>query len=381
MYLKSLQLANFKNYEDLEIDFIEGINCFVGKNGSGKTNVLDAVHYLSVCKSYLNPIDRQNIHFGSTFFSIRGEWELNQKEVTIHCAVKEGAKKVVRRNKKEYEKLAEHIGQFPVVIISPYDRDLIIEGSEFRRKWIDSIISQFDRNYLDDLQRYGKVLIQRNALLKNMFEHRLFDQESIDVWDHQLIDLGNKIYARRKDFLVEFIPIFQKHYNEIGLVEEQVHLEYRSHLNEGSFSDMLKANARKDAITQFTNVGIHKDDLIFTIKSHPIKKFGSQGQQKSFAIALKLAQYEWLKQHLNVKPVLLLDDIFDKLDEERVGKLMDLVSTDFFNQVLVTDTDETRIRSIMKDNKLPFIIFDVQQGKITKLDSINADERREANVR
>ncbi len=364
MHLEKLHLVNFKNYEEAEFSLSNGINCFVGRNGSGKTNILDAVHYLSMCKSYMNTIDRQNIRFDQHFFVIQGDWALNGQSVSIHCAVKAGAKKVFRRNKKEYEKLAEHIGQFPAVMISPYDRDLISEGSELRRKWMDGIISQFDRNYLYNLQKYGKVLSQRNALLKHMGEHRLFDSESIEIWNVQLVELGNCIFEKRKTFVEEFIPVFRKHYESIGHVDEQVAIEYRSQLYEGDFTELLKESEKKDAYSRYTNVGTHKDDLVFKIKGHRVKKFGSQGQQKSFLIALRLGQYEWLKQQLEVTPVLLLDDIFDKLDHVRVERLMQLVADQFFGQVLVTDTDEDRIESLFKAANLACNLYRVSEGVI-----------------
>ena len=370
MHLKTLQLINFKNYEDIELSLSDGINCFTGPNGSGKTNVLDAIYYLSMCKSYLNSIDRQNIRFNEHFFVIQGNWIKEEKEINIHCAVKNGAKKVFKRNKNEYEKLADHIGQFPSVMISPYDRDLIIEGSETRRKWIDGIISQFNRKYLDNLQRYQKVVEQRNALLKNMYENRLFDRESIEVWNDQMSLLGTLIYNDRKSFLEEFIPIFQRNYNFIGLESEDVHLDYKSQLNQGKLEDLLVEFEQKDAFSQYSNFGIHKDDLLFTIKGHPVKKFGSQGQQKSFLIALKLAQYEWLKKHLEVNPVLLLDDIFDKLDNERVKRLMELVSQQHFGQVFVTDTDFNRIKKIFIENGFECKNFAVQNGEINEMKTL-----------
>jgi DNA replication and repair protein RecF len=367
MHLCDLQLINFKNYEDAEIRLCPNVNSFVGRNGSGKTNVLDAIYYLSLCKSYLNVMDRQNIRFDQAFFSIQGNWEKDGQKVLIHCAVKNGAKKVFKRNKKEYEKLADHIGQFPVVMISPYDRDLISEGSELRRKWIDGIISQFDRVYLEKVQRYGKVLEQRNALLKNMHDHRIFDKESIEVWDEQLSELGTEIHRKRTAFIGEFREVFQERYAYIGESSEEVGLEYRSQLNDSDLLSLLKENERKDLYTQYTNCGIHKDDLVFTIKGHPVKKFGSQGQQKSYIIALRLAQYEWLKQHLNTTPVLLLDDIFDKLDQERVTKLLSLVSEHYFGQVVVTDTDEERIRTIFDRTDTEHKLFLVDQGRVSEL--------------
>ena len=367
MHLENLHLINFKNYEEAEIQLSDGINCFVGNNGAGKTNILDAVHYLSICKSYMNVIDKQNIRFDQPFFSIQGQWHKDDAKITIHCAVKVGSKKVFKRNKKEYEKLADHIGQFPAVMISPYDRDLISEGSELRRRWMDGIISQFDRRYLDSIQKYAKVIEQRNALLKNMAEHRMFDRESIEIWDHQMIELGLDIFEKRKSFLNEFIPVFQKHYDAIGHVDEEVHLVYKSQLSDAPFVDLLKQYEKKDAYTRYSNVGVHRDDLVFQIKGHPVKKFGSQGQQKSFIIALRLAQYEWLKNHLNTQPVLLLDDIFDKLDHTRVERLMKLVSDQFFGQVLVTDTDIERVEKIFSESNLECKVFQVEEGDVSEL--------------
>jgi len=366
MHLKNLHLVNFKNYEDAEFELTSSINCFVGMNGAGKTNILDAVHYLSICKSYMNVIDRQNIRFDQPFFVIQGDWVKEEQTTNIHCAVKNGAKKVFRRNKKEYEKLADHIGQFPAVMISPYDKDLISEGSELRRKWMDGIIAQFDREYLYHIQKYAKVLQQRNALLKNMAEHRIFDRESIEVWNDQMSELATEIHKKRQTFLEEFIPVFQKHYDSIGTPEEEVHLTYKSQLNEFSMEKLLELYEKKDALSRYSNAGTHRDDLIFEIKGHPVKKFGSQGQQKSFIIALRLAQYEWLKNHLGVLPVLLLDDIFDKLDHSRVKRLMHLVADQFFGQVLVTDTDEERVRKIFEESNLSFTLFSVKDNSVLK---------------
>jgi DNA replication and repair protein RecF len=362
MHLKSIHLINFKNYEEAEIALSSNVNCFVGMNGSGKTNILDAVHYLSLCKSYMNVLDRQNIRFDQQFFAIQGIWDKDQQEIAIHCAVKAGAKKVFKRNKKEYEKLADHIGQFPAVMISPYDRDLISEGSELRRKWMDGIISQFDRHYLDDIQKYGKILDQRNALLKNMYEQRLFDRESIEVWNDQMSRIGTAIHLKRKQFLEEFIPVFQERYNYIGLEEEEVHLEYRSQLSEMSFDDLLKAFEKKDAITHYSNGGTHKDDLLFEINNYPLKRMGSQGQQKSFIIALKLAQYEYLYNKTGIKPLLLLDDIFEKLDNNRLAIILTMIAEDNFGQIFISDTDKKRLEAMFKNLTTEIKYFEINKS-------------------
>lgn len=348
MHIQALSLFNFKNHAEASFSFTDGVNCIVGRNGAGKTNVLDAVYYLSMCRSYLNPLDRQNIRFDQQFFVLQADWLKGEQSVQLYCGVKTGAKKVFKRNKKEYEKLADHIGQFPVVMISPYDTDLISEGSEVRRKWMDGIISQFDKAYLEDLQRYNKVVEQRNALLKQQADMRIFDRESIEVWDAQLVRYGTGIHIKRSQFLEAFIPLFQHYYNWISEGAETVVMQYESTLNTSDFEQSLKDAHSKDARVQYTTVGTHKDDLLFMIEQRPIKRFGSQGQQKSFLIAMRLAQFDWLKDRLGVKPVLLLDDIFDKLDNFRVAQLMSLVSQHTFGQVLVTDTDEIRVTGIFQ---------------------------------
>lgn len=361
MHLKSLSLVNFKNYQQAEFLFEDGVNCLVGKNGSGKTNVLDAVHYLSMCKSYLNPVDKQNIHFGEHFFVIQSVWEDNEQQQEVYCGVKAGHKKIIKKNKVEYERLADHIGLFPTVMISPYDRDLIAEGSEVRRKWMDGIISQFDRSYLDLLIKYGKILDQRNALLKHFYENGFFERENLAVWDEQLVPIGQEIHEKRKVFISDFLPVFNHYYNFIGEENEQVEIEYKSQLNDLPFADLLEANKRKDAQSLYTTGGTHKDDLIFSIKQNPIKKFGSQGQQKSFIIALRLAQFDWLTKHLNKKPLLMLDDIFDKLDAMRVQKLVSLVSQQVFGQVLITDTDIERIQHLFEEVGVKYNLYEIDK--------------------
>ena len=367
MFLERIHLIQFKNHQSTEVKFINGLNAFIGSNGSGKTNVLDAIHYMSMCKSYLNPIDKQNVMFDSAFFHINGTWNTNNHPNQVSCSYKLGAKKKIKLNKKEYEKLADHIGKFPVVFISPYDGDLINEGSELRRKWMDGIISQVDPIYLNTIQSYQKVLSQRNALLKNMGEHRLFDLESIEVWDKQMAKLGLLIHEKRKSFLSSFIPVFQNFYHEIGDENEQVSIDYKSQLNNEDFAKLLIEYHKKDSYAQYSNVGTHKDDLIFNITDYPIKKFGSQGQQKSFIIALRLAQFDWLKVQKKTNPILLLDDIFDKLDAKRVQKLVTLVTQDYFGQVMVSDTDENRMKALLNSLNVPSRLFEVVKGDVTEI--------------
>lgn len=363
MHLKSLLLVNFKNYSQLELEFDRDVNCIIGQNGAGKTNILDAIYYLSMSKSYLNPIDTQNIKFEESFFLIQGEISKDDSTDFLHVGVKKGAKKVFKKNKVAYEKLAEHIGQYPVVIISPYDRNLIQEGSETRRKWLDGLISQLNKEYLNIIVRYNKVLDQRNALLKNMSSFGFFNRESIEVWDEQLISLGNKIYTEREKFLRDFIPIFNKYYKIISNNKETVSLNYKTQLHENDFKTLIVENEKKDFRKQYTTVGTHKDDLIFTIEDNPVKKFGSQGQQKSFLIALRLAQFEWLKQNKKMKPILMLDDIFDKLDQMRVKTILQMVCDKDFGQVFITDTDANRIDEMFSLYEIPVKLLYIKENQ------------------
>ena len=347
MYLKKLTLTNFKNYSQSDFLFSEKINCFVGNNGAGKTNLLDAIHYLSFCKSYFNPADNQNIRHHEDFFAIHGSCIRNDgKTDQLQCIQKRNHRKKFLVNKKEYDRLADHIGEYPLVMISPYDRDLINDGSELRRKYIDSVISQFDRLYLDDLIAYHKALFQRNALLKTFHERNSFDRTSLESWDEQLIVHGSSIYTKRKAFLDQFISIFSHYYGFITCSDENVGIAYQSQLEENDFRNLLKESLERDRAAQYTTAGIHKDDLDFRIGGYPVKKFGSQGQQKSFVVAIKLAQFDYTRNIKGYKPLLLLDDIFDKLDDLRVHQLIRLVSENNFGQVFITDTSEERMRKI-----------------------------------
>lgn len=357
MYLKKISLLNFKNIESQSFVFEKKINCFVGNNGVGKTNVLDAIYFLSFAKSYFNSIAVQSINHQKSFFMIEGDYLINDRSEKIVCSLKKGQKKVLKRNDKEYEKFSDHIGQFPLVIISPSDRDLVTEGSETRRKFMDAVISQQNKQYLHDLISYNKVLSQRNALLKYFAANRTFDLINLNVYNEQLSEFGMRIYEVRKNFLKTFIPIFNKKYRVISDDSEIVNLEYKSQLHDFGMKDLLSKSLEKDKILQFTSVGIHKDDLSFEIGNYPIKKFGSQGQQKSYLIALKLAQFDFIKQKSTMTPILLLDDIFDKLDENRVSQIVDLVNNDEFGQIFITDTHPERTEKIFEMSNKPYQIF------------------------
>lgn len=348
MILQELSLLNYKNFESQNFEFDPKINCLVGLNGVGKTNVLDAIYHLSFGKSYFNPITSQNIKHGTDFFVIEGNYRQTTKEEKVVVSVKRGQKKTIKRNGKVYEKLSEHIGSIPLVIISPADRDLISEGSDVRRKFMDGVIAQGDALYLQSLLNYKKVLEQRNSLLKYFAANHTFDNDTLSIYNHQLNEYGSDIFQKRSDFITEFIPIFEKRYRSISTGNESISLQYRSQLQEENLLQFLEANLQKDRLMQYTNAGIHKDDLLFEIESHPIKKFGSQGQQKTFLIALKLAQFDFLKKRAQHNPILLLDDIFDKLDEERVAQIIQLVEEENFGQIFISDTHADRTEAVVK---------------------------------
>jgi len=357
MILQSITLLNYKNFESESFNFDPRINCFVGNNGIGKTNVLDAIYHLSFGKSYFNPITSQNIKHGEDFFVIEGKYDKDNKDEKIVVSAKKGQKKMIKRNGKAYERFSEHIGFLPAVIISPADRDLIIEGSETRRKFVDGVISQGDAQYLRDLISYNKVLSQRNSLLKYFAANNTHNQDTLDIYNSQLDDFGTKIYQKRLAFLQEFTPIFLKRYQVISNSTETVDLVYKSQLEDGPLIDLLQQSINKDKFTQYTNFGIHKDDLLFQIEGHPVKKFGSQGQQKSYLIALKLAQFDFIKAHIGQSPILLLDDIFDKLDESRVSQIIKLVDEENFGQIFISDTHPERTEEVVKEVHQSYKMF------------------------
>ncbi|QJD96797.1 DNA replication/repair protein RecF [Mucilaginibacter robiniae] len=364
MYLQQLSLINFKNYTGAELSFSEGVNAFTGNNGAGKTNLLDAIHYLSLCKSYFNTIDSQQIKQGTDFFIINGTFDKNDIPERIACSVKRNQKKVFKRNKKEYPRLADHIGQFPLVMVSPYDASIIMEGSEERRKFMDNVISQTDHQYLDELITYNRILLNRNALLKTIAETGRFDPGLLEVLDEQLVSSGNRIFEKRRAFMESFTGIFNTYYQFLTEDVEKVELVYESQLLQNNFAALLIKATEKDRVLERTTMGIHRDDLQFSIHQMPLKKFGSQGQQKSFLIALKLAQYNYLQQQKGFKPLLLLDDIFDKLDENRITKLMQLVSQHEFGQVFITDASAGRVNRIFDAISVDVKLFTVNQGEV-----------------
>ena len=364
MFLKKISLVNFKNYEQLDLSLSSYVNCFVGNNGMGKTNVLDAIYYLSNCKSFFNSIDSQNILHEQDFFVIQGEFDSTKKTEKIYCGVKKGKKKVFKKGKKEYEKLSEHIGLINTVLISPMDINLIYEGSEVRRKFVDLIISQYNTEYLQTLIKYNKVLLQRNALLKSFIEKRNFNALSLEVWDEQLIEHGNKIHQFRKDFIAEFTPIFNEIYQFISNKKEIVSFGYKSQLLEGTFKENLANGLQKDSYSGHTSMGIHKDDYLFQLNGKSLKKLGSQGQQKTFLISLKLAHFKHIESKTNSKPILLLDDIYDKLDEERIGQLMTKICEGDYGQVFITDTNTKRLPAFFKKKKYECFAFEIENGTI-----------------
>lgn len=367
MFLTKLQLAQFKNYEFAELEFSPKFNCFVGLNGMGKTNLLDAIYYMSFCKSFFNPVDYQNVRNGGAEFKLGATYQRKEQEEFLSCWVRKQHRKQFKKNKKEYEKLSDHIGLFPLVMVSPYDIELIHGGSELRRKFMDGIISQYDHNYLENLLSYNKALQHRNALLKHFAKERVYQKESLEIWDLQLESFANYIYEARKKFVDAFIPIFNVYYEKVSGKKEEVSLSYRTQLDTSSMTEGLAQNLDKDLAVRYTSFGIHRDDLEFNIRQEQLKKFGSQGQQKTYLLALKLAQYDYLRDQTKLKPILLLDDVFDKLDQERTSNLMKLLNSEEFGQVFVTDTGEERIRNLFKDISAEVRNFRVDDGVITSL--------------
>ena len=369
MRLNSLSILNYKNIRQTDLNFPAKINCFVGNNGMGKTNLLDAIYYLSFCKSHSNSIDNQNIQHDSDFLMIQGKYELRGNPEDIYCGIKRRQKKHFKRNKKEYSRLTDHIGLLPLVLISPDDDGLIAEGSDERRKFMDGVISQYNNQYLNALVQYNHALKQRNALLK---DENMTDESLYEIWEEQMGLHGNYIYAERKQFIERFIPMFQQIYSFISDDNERVGLVYKSQLDEADLTEKLSQNRERDRIIGFSMNGIHKDELEMTLAGYPMKRVGSQGQNKTFIVSLKLAQFHFLKQTNGVKPILLLDDIFDKLDEKRVNKIVELVSGDEFGQIFISDTNSRHWEEILPRINQSSMIYNVVDGEATESNNIQS---------
>jgi DNA replication and repair protein RecF len=365
MILKRISILNYKNVAQAELELSPKINGFVGSNGMGKTNLLDAVYYLSFCKSSTNPIDSQNILHDRDFFMIQGQYEREDGvEEEVYCGMKRRQKKHFKRNKKEYSRLADHIGLIPLIMVSPADSELISGGSEERRRFMDVLISQVDKGYLDALMRYNNALLQRNTLLKQEAEP---DPELLSIWEEMMVTNGEVVYQKRAAFIQEFIPIFQSFYAYISKEGEEVSLVYESQLLTRNFAQSLRDHREKDRIMGYSLVGVHKDNLDMQLGGFPIKREGSQGQNKTYLIALKLAQFEFLKRTgSRTTPLLLLDDIFDKLDASRVEQIVKLVSGNSFGQIFITDTNREHLDRILERNDLHYKLFEVTQGEVVE---------------
>jgi len=364
MHIDEITILNYKNIVDATISFSPKLNCFIGKNGAGKTNLLDAIYYLSFCKSFFSHGDQLNIKHDEHFFMLNGSYSRLESVENITCGLQRGQKKQFKRNAKLYKRLQEHIGLLPLVMISPSDVELILGGSDERRKFMDGVISQYNPEYLDKLLKYNRALVQRNNLLKQFATERYFDEELLSIWDNQLIEYGAGIHAQRTEFVKKLIPIFQHYYDFIAQGSEKVDLLHHSGLYEKSFEELLKEAMPKDRIVQHTTVGIHKDDLVLKLGEHPIKKLGSQGQKKTYLVALKLAQFDFIKEISGLNPILLLDDVFDKLDQNRVKQIVAAVAGEQFGQIFMTDTNRENLDSIVKEMNADFRIFNVDKGNV-----------------
>lgn len=367
MHLNNLSLVNFKNYAESSVDLHPKLNCFVGDNGVGKTNLLDAVYYLCMCKSYFNTTDVYSIRTNEDYMMLQGEFIRQEKKEEIRCGIQREKKKQFRRNKKDYKRLSDHIGLLPVVMVSPADIQLIVDGSEERRKYMNSVISQYNRDYLDNTMKYNKALSQRNRLLKDM-KGQNTQSDLLDVFDVQLQELGSSIFKERQQFIDKFIPVFARYYNFISEEKESVELVYHSQLHDIDYKEVLKSSRRKDLIVQYTTVGIHRDDLVLHLDGVPIRKIGSQGQQKTYLVSLKLAQFEFLKEIKNIRPILLLDDVFDKFDGNRVKQILKLVADREFGQIFITHTNLKRMNTILKELDIEHKLFHVRNNKTEEIE-------------
>ena len=362
MYLKKLALLNFKNIRQAELAFCPGINALVGDNGAGKTNIIDAVYYLSMCKSALQMTDGQSVRHDADFFLADGAYATDSgKSESVVCSFSRKGGKVLKRNGKVYERLADHVGLIPAVIVSPADSALISDAADERRRYLNAFIAQLDRPYLQAVMRYNAVLAERNRLLKMQP-----DETMLQIYDRQLCEHGNKIHERRREFVQRLQPVVAEYYRTLSGDREQVELLYKSELNERPFEEVLQSARQRDLVNEFTTAGIHRDDLVLKIGGYPLRKYGSQGQQKSFLIALKLAQYAIVAEEKHEHPILLLDDLFDKLDAGRVEQLIRLVSAETFGQIFISDCNPTRLKRILDRTGGDYALFTVTDGDVTR---------------
>jgi DNA replication and repair protein RecF len=362
VFLRKLNLFHFKNIEEARLEFQSDVLCFLGKNGSGKTNLLDAIYYLSFTKSAINPSDAQNIQQGHSQFINKGEFDMEGRTKEVTCSFQLGQKKMIREDGQDYTKFSEHVGKYPVVLIAPQDIELIWDGSEMRRKFFDTLISQLDKIYLESLITYGNHLKQRNSLLRTFSETGKIDHDLLASYDQKIIPAGNYINAKRDEFVAGFRPFLTRHYQFLSESNEEVDIQYRSDLEKASFESLLQTHLQRDILLQRTSTGVHRDDFDFLMNGNELKKFGSQGQQKSFLIALKLAEFQCISEAKQFKPILLLDDIFDKLDEQRIHQLMRLISQGRFGQLFLTDARQARTQEILKEARVIAQVFKVQNG-------------------
>lgn len=364
MRLNKLSIVNYRNIGTADLALSAGVNCFVGINGAGKTNILDAIYYLSFCKSLGGLADSMNVRHGEPFFVLQGSYDTRSGHEDIYCGFKPGQKKQFKRNKKEYQRLADHIGLLPLVVISPADESLISDSAEARRKYADSVISQCDKGYMESLMAYNRLLTQRNALLKQMAATERPDPGLLDVFDQQIARHGNVISAKRRDFVGWLRPVVESLYGRIADGHEAVGMTYTSCTDRYDLYAGLVEARQRDLILGYTSRGVHKDDIDITMDGYQIKRVGSQGQRKSFVIALKLAQYHYLTERKETHPLLLLDDIFDKLDTSRGDKLIAMMASGDFGQTFITDTDMARLRNVLSRVGRDYKIFSVESGKV-----------------
>lgn len=365
MILKNISILNFKNIREASLALSPNLNCFLGRNGEGKTNFLDAVYYMSFCRSSFNPVDSQIIMHGQDFFVVEGRYENEAGDpIDIYCGMKRGTKKHFKRDKKEYKRLSQHVGLIPLIFVSPADQALIVGGSEERRRLMDVVISQYDNAYIESLNSYNKALQQRNALLKMDDEP---DPSLLDIWEQEMARHGTVVYKAREEFVQRLVPVFQDIYNHISDGHERVSLRYVSHGQRGDLLDVIQRDRFKDRAVGYSLHGVHRDDLEMLLGDYQMRREGSQGQSKSYVLALKLAQFDFLRRTASqTTPLLLLDDIFDKLDSHRVEQIVKLVSGDGFGQIFITDTNRDHLDQILRSVTYDYRMFDVRGGEISE---------------